>query len=409
MDNTVSIGFFLDTRRELKRKGSGEYGVKGALRYMGRRWQFATPFAMTQSEWDNLENKKIRSDSLKEKKLQLEAYRVKAQDIIDTLHPFTIEKFKALMLGKGEFAKPENRDVYRLFMRAEERFELKNKPRTASAYCSARMSLTHFRTKLYMEDITPEFLQKYENYMVDCRKSRTTVGIHLRSLRAIINEAIEEGLMRRDDYPFGRRKYTVPAPRQAKIALPSEQIKAILDYSPTTPEEQAARDIWVFSYFCGGMNINDICRLKRENIEGNTLSFYRNKTKDTSGRNSLPIRILLQPEVFEILNRQKALTGYLFPVLKPNLSIKRESELIQQFTKTTNKYLKHIGAKLHIPKLTTQTARHSFATTLRNNGVPLAFISKSMGHTTTKTTEIYFGSFSESEAAKYGEMLKALA
>ena len=408
MDNTVSIGFFLDTRRKLK-KSAGEYGVKADLRYMGRRWQFATPFAMTQAEWDNLENKKIRSDSLKEKKLQLEAYRVKAQNIIDTLHPFTIEKFKALLLGKGEFAKPENRDVYRLFMRVEERFELKNKPRTADSYRSARRSLMKFRSKLYLEDVTPEFLQKYENYMVERKRSLTTVGIHLRSLRAIINEAIEEGLMRHEDYPFSRRKYTIPQPRQTKNFLPPEQIKSILSYCPETIEEQAAKDIWVFSYFCGGMNINDICRLKRENIEGDTLSFYRNKTKDTSGRNSLPIRILLQPEVFEILNRQKALTGYLFPVLKPNLGVKRESALIQQFTKTTNKYLKSIGAKLHIPKLTTQTARHSFATTLMNNGVPLAFISKSMGHTTTKTTEIYFGSFSESEAAKYGEMLKALA
>ncbi len=110
--------------------------------------------------------------------------------------------------------------------------------------------------------------------MVDRKKSRTTVGIHLRSLRAVINEAIETGLMRREDYLFGRRKYKISEPRQAKIALQPDQIKAILAYTPETEEERAAKDIWVFSYFCGGMNINDICRLKRENIESDTLSFY---------------------------------------------------------------------------------------------------------------------------------------
>ena len=408
MDNTVNIGLFLDTRRELVKQGAGVYGVKVDLRYMGCRWQFATPFTMTQSEWDSLENRKIRNDALKEKKLQLEEYKVKAQNIIDSLYPFVFEKFKTLLAGKVEYTKPENRDVYRLFKVAEERFELKNKNRTAESYCSARRSLEKFRPKLYLEDVTPEFLQRYENYMTEQKKSRTTVGIHLRSLRAVVNEAIELGLMRREDYPFGRRKYKIPEPRQAKIALQPDQIKAILAYTPETEEERAAKDIWVFSYFCGGMNINDICRLKHENVEGDMLSFYRNKTKDTSGRNSLPIRILLQPEAVEILNRQRVLTGYLFPVLQPNLPLKRESALIQQFTKTTNKYLKRIGSKLGIPKLTTQTARHSFATTLMNHGAPLTFISKSMGHSTTKTTEIYLGSFLMNEAAQYGAMLKAL-
>ena len=266
MDYTVNIGLFLDSRRELVKKGAGVFGVKVDLRYMGRRWQFATPFTMTQSEWDNLENRKIRSDALKEKKLQLEEYKVKAQNIIDSLHPFVFEKFKQLLSGKGEYTKPENRDVYRLFKVAEERFELANKHRTAEVYQSARRSLEHFRGKLFLEDVTPEFLQKYENYMVDRKKSRTTVGIHLRSLRAVINEAIEDGLMRREDYPFGRRKYKIPEPRQAKMALQPDQIKAILAYTPETEEERTAKDIWVFSYFCGGMNINDICRLKLENI-----------------------------------------------------------------------------------------------------------------------------------------------
>lgn len=153
------------------------------------------------------------------------------------------------------------------------------------------------------------------------------------------------------------------------------------------------------------MNINDICRLKRENIEGSTLSFYRNKTKDTTGRNSLPIHILLQPEAIDILNRQRGLTEYLFPVLSAGLTLRRESALIQQFTQTTNKYLKRIGRKLGIARLTTQTARHSFATTLMNHGAPLTFISKSMGHSTTKTTEIYLGSFSMNEAAQFEDIV----
>lgn len=144
MDNTVNIGLFLDSRRELVKKGAGVFGVKVDLRYMGRRWQFATPFTMTQSEWDNLENRKIRSDALKEKKLQLEEYKIKAQNIIDSLHPFVFEKFKVLMLGKGPFTKLENRDVCRMFDDCEQRFLLQQRFKTAEAYRSVKKHCSIF-------------------------------------------------------------------------------------------------------------------------------------------------------------------------------------------------------------------------------------------------------------------------
>lgn len=406
-DTTVNFGYFLDLRRELKKKGKGVYGIKVDLRYRGLRWQFATPFVMTQSEWDSLENRKIRSNTLKEKKLQLDEYRLKAQNIIDSLHPFVFEKFKQLLLGKGEFTRPENRDVFRMFENYIEQLTQGNHFRSSMAYRTTCNSLQAFCRRLLLEDVTPEFLQRYENYLVGKGKSITTVSMYVRCLRCIINEAIEKGLMRREDYPFGRRRYKVPEPRQAKIALQPEQIRKILDYKPMTSEEQRAKDIWVFSYFCGGMNINDICRLTQSSVQGEHLIFYRHKTKDTSGRNSRPINILLQEEVLEIIARHEHSGEHLFPVLD-GIPLNREYRAIMQFTKTTNKYLKRIGAKLGIPKLTTQTARHSFATTLMNHGAPLAFISKSMGHSTTKTTEIYLGSFSMNDAAHYGAMLKAL-
>lgn len=408
MDNKlVTFGFFLDKRQELKRKGKGVYGIKIDLRYMGRRWQCAIPFAMTEEEWTNLENRKIRSEELKEKKIKLDEYRVKAQAVIDTLHPFSYPKFKELILSKGAFSKPENRCVYTLFDCYIEKLALGGHDRSRMAYTTTRNSLQQFRSKLYLEDVTPAFLQQYENYLVGLAKGLTTVSIYVRCLRCIINEAIEDGLMRREEYPFGRRRYKVPEPRQAKIALDNQHIKKILEYIPQTKEEQAAKDIWVFSYFSGGMNINDICRLKRSNIQGSNLVFYRHKTKDSSGRNSLPINLLIQEDVRDIIARQESCGEYIFPVLNGVIP-QREYRVIMQFTKNTNKYLRRIGEKLGIAKLTTQTARHSFATTLMNKGVPLTFISKSMGHSTTKTTEIYLGSFSMDEAAQYGAMLKAL-
>jgi hypothetical protein len=47
--------------------------------------------------------------------------------------------------------------------------------------------------------------------------SKSTIGIYLRPLRAIYNEAIEAGFAKGDkSYPFGRRKYQIPSGRNVK-------------------------------------------------------------------------------------------------------------------------------------------------------------------------------------------------
>ncbi len=56
----------------------------------------------------------------------------------------------------------------------------------------------------------------------------------------------------------------------------------------------------------------------------------------------------------------------------------------------TNAYLKEIGNICGIKKnLTTHLARHTFATLMLNNGVPIETVSKMLGHTNLKTTQIY--------------------
>jgi site-specific recombinase XerD len=48
-------------------------------------------------------------------------------------------------------------------------------------------------------------------------------------------------------------------------------------------------------------------------------------------------------------------------------------------------------------------ARHSFATILKNSGAPVAFISETLGHTSSKTTESYLKSFESEQRKKHFE------
>ena len=98
--------------------------------------------------------------------------------------------------------------------------------------------------------------------------------------------------------------------------------------------------------------------------------------------------------------------NYIFPILEIGCTPEREMQLIQQFIKTVNKWMKVIATELSIEKLvTTYTARHSFSTVLKRSGASIEFISEALGHSNVRTTENYLDSF-ENEAKK--EFAKSL-
>jgi site-specific recombinase XerD len=73
-----------------------------------------------------------------------------------------------------------------------------------------------------------------------------------------------------------------------------------------------------------------------------------------------------------------------------------------------NAYLKEIADLAGINKyLTTHLARHTFATTVTlNNGIPLEIVSKMLGHSSVKTTQIYAKVQQKAIEKSMGEMMK---
>ena len=131
--------------------------------------------------------------------------------------------------------------------------------------------------------------------------SISTVGIYLRSLRAIYNlQNIDKSV-----YPFGngKNKYSIPTSKNTKKALTVEEIANVYNYEaePKSSKEMA-KDYWLFLYLCNGMNVKDFCLLKWENIEKDMLTYKRAKT-ERSQKQSKRISVALKPETLDIINK----------------------------------------------------------------------------------------------------------
>lgn len=392
-------------------KKDGTYAIKLRLTYDREQKYFPLGKFLSKEDWKILKSGKHRNKELKELEVHLSAIESKAVKIIDRMDYFSFAEFLHLFNGK-----PQNKSSVIDALKARHK-DLTQKDRysTAVTFQYTIKAIEDYlqylnRKKLTFSSITPDWLQSFEDWMVANKKSITTAGIYLRNLRTILNQAIEDGLLPRENYPFSKNKYQIPSARNTKKALAISDIKKFVDYVPKTDAEERAKDLWLFSYLCNGVNIKDIARLKYKNLDSKRISFVRAKTERSTKANQKNIIVIRIPEINAIINkwgnRNTSPNDYVFPILSEHDTPEQEYAKIQQATKTINKYTKRIGKELGFElALTTYTARHSFATVLKRSGAPVVFISESLGHSSLRTTESYLDTFEDSTKESYQRKL----
>ncbi len=286
---------------------------------------------------------------------------------------------------------------------------------SAVSYHCSYVSLSKFKAGIKLTTITPSFLLEYESYAKANQISKTTIGIYLRPLRSVFNEAIEGGFIQKNKhYPFGRRRYQIPTSRNIKKALDLTDIEKIYHYACDTSNanEQRSRDFWLFSYFGNGINPKDIACLQFKNVHGDYLIFERSKTEHSQRSDPRPITIFLNEDMKAIIQRwgnsNTHPSNYIFPILQPGISALQQYHLVQNFVRLTNDWMKHILQQLGIDKkATTYVARHSFSTVLKRSGASTELIQEALGHSNLRTTENYLDSFSNHQKKEMAAHLTA--
>jgi integrase/recombinase XerD len=402
-----TFAIVLDKR---KPNTEGKYPLKLRVTLYKTNRTYSLKTYLSPSEYEKLTSAGLRTTFLKEIKYYCDDVILKSKEIAETLTPFTFESFKQNLFAPKSHKNDQNK-VETLFNEYIAKLQKEGRVSTYQSYQTSLNSLLLKKTNLCWSDVTVEFLTNYENSMLAKGVSSTTIGFYLRAFRAICNKAKSKGLIEEKDYPFGRYKYQIPAGKNTKKALTLAQVKQIFDYKIIKhPEKEFARDLWVFSYLCNGMNIKDIARLCYSNIKGERLTFYRAKTHRATKGNSQEIIVILDSVAKKIIARwgNKPVTEnfHVFPILPTLYSPEEERKVIQNKVRVINNYMKKIGKEIGIDKhITSYTARHSNASVLKRGGAPIEYISESLGHSNIKTTAAYLDSFEDDTKKKYSKYL----
>lgn len=374
------------------------------------------------------EPKKILSKKeIKLLKLHLGPLEKRAIDVIKQMSFFTFAEFEEKYFDKPK----DSQDVFAALDTKAKALRKDGKISTAITYECTLNSLKDYtkKEKYPFGNITVKFLKEYEKLMLSriiekkekkTKKpkqgeeakpaapktprhiSKTTVSIYLRCLRAIFNESAPVGIV----YPFGKGKYVIPKWNHNKRALTQGDVAKIAGYLPINGTmEHRSRDLWLFSFLCNGINFKDLANLKYSNIKGQTIVFERAKTEESSNDNG-EITVVITRQIGRIIDRWGVGSGYIFDIQKEGMTAEEQHRTIQQTIANTNKYMKRICAGLEIPKATTYTARHSFATVLKRSGASVEYISESLGHKNIRTTQNYLADFEIEEKKKWAEKME---
>lgn len=407
MSTDVSVNFIIEGTKPNK---DNKYPIKLNIyqREAGQK-RYGIKESITKEDWDRLDSAKLRDRQLQALKDRLTGIETKVKKTIEKLKPFSFVAFEEMYFSKSASGEKSVSlkhwfDKYILQLKGNDQIG------TAISYQTTINSIQEFKKNLSLYDITPAFLQSYENHLLAAGKSVSTVGIYMRQLRAIINQAINDKVLSADMYPF--KKYQVPAGRNIKKALSSEDLKKLLNHNPSDEAQRKALDFWVLSYLCNGINFTDIAHLTKDSLDGTYLHFFRQKTKRTKKKDLRPIKVGLNPKATKIINRWKnkdANTSYLFPILEPNLTAVTVKHRCQRFIKWVNKHMAQIREDLKIePEIGTYAARHSFSTVMKRKGASTAFIKEALGHSSELTTENYLDSFTDDVKMQYADLLTQL-
>lgn len=239
--------------------------------------------------------------------------------------------------------------------------------------------------RLRFADISVGWLRDFEHWLgATC--SVNTRGIHLRNIRAVMNAAIDEGVVPADLYPF--RRFKIKKEETMKRSLSVGDLRRLRDY-PCEGWQRKYVDVFMLSFYLAGINLVDLMGLPPLGADG-VIRYRRSKT-------GVLCQLSVPPEARAIIERYRGERHLLWfgERLKPGAEgwhdwLHRFNEGLQKVGPSGYMYVRRrgqCGGKQRVkvynalfPELTSYWARHTWATLAAEIDVPDAVIDAALGH-----------------------------
>ena len=298
----------------------------------------------------------------------------------------------------------DNRYVHTVFRRQIEELLRQGRHGTAGTYRSTLVAFDRFAGKRHYQlcELDEPTVLEFRDFLMREGQSVNTVTFYLCRLRAVYNRAVREGLAPKGMEPFGGVPFRVE--KTHKLAVDDTVLRLVAGADLPRGPLAVARDLFMFSFYCRGMSFVDMAYLRQRDIEGDVIRYRRRKVGQ-------PLAVRIIPPLRAILDRYRDICSPLaLPILMvrdghggfcpvelscadPAGQRQHEEELYRRFLYNRSEFLHHLRRLSRLlgleRSLTFNTARHTWASRARREGIPMSVISEGLGHTSEKTTRIY--------------------
>ena len=339
--------FYLDTR-----KGEAPYNLKLTITHERKAVHLLLNVKLHPEQWDGVKIVKhpragMLNNQLVGRKADIDSLLYEWQRA-GKLNGKSVTDIKKMLQREEGRADGEAGTTFgRHFRAVAER--KKGQTRTTYFYTLATLADFCDIDNVSFEEITPKWLQSFDSW---CKHSQNTRCLHYRYMRAVFNDAIDEGLT--NAYPF--RKFKIKAGETKDRALTLAELQELWQF-PVEQYQEKYLDYFKLIFLLRGINVIDLAHLTRKNVQKGRIVYSRAKTQK-------PYSIKIEPEIQELLNKHKG-NNYLVDILERYCDH-------SSFISKLNKELKKIGkcelgkrGKKTItplfPGLSSYWARHTFA------------------------------------------------
>jgi len=385
----ATVKIILDKRTS---RSDGTHSINFQICHNRKTTTRSSKIYVQESDWDD-ETKTIKKSNSQHKLLNVKLKKAYA-DMQSRLLLADDDKVKEFLTPVIQIKKPEvvRKSVFQFAQELIIQLKEVNKTGNAWVYESTINALRSFypADDLYFEQIDYQFLTQYSSFHVKRGVKHNTVYLYLRTLRIFYNKAIKLKLVEKSLYPFD--DYKLKPEKTKKRAVEKDVLKAIrnLDLPVNTPIWHS-RNYFLLSFYLIGISVVDLSLLTNANISNGRLTYKRRKTGKMYD-------VKLHKEALDIITIYRGASNYILPIA--NSSSANDEHLLRGIkykTKQLNKYLSQMVKMLKISdKVTTYTARHSWATIAKKAGFSIEIIAEALGHEYgNRTTAVYLDTFDQ--------------